>query len=613
MPGEGFSSQEDRIERRSDIEMSEDERKRIRIRSLKKKAIDASTRLTGSLRKRGKRRANGRFQSVSIEDLRDAEEEEAVDAFRIALLAKDLLPPRHDDYHTMRRFLKARRFDIGKAIHMWVEMLQWRNECGVDSILQDFMFDELEEVLHYYPHGYHGVDKGGRPVYIERLGKAEPHKLLNITTTDRYLKYHIQEFEKAFGEKFPACSIAAKKHIDSSTTILDVHGVSLMSFGKVAHDLLIRIHKIDSNNYPETLHQMLIVNAGNSFKLIWNTVKGFLDPRTTAKIHVLGNKYQNKLLEIVDSSQLPDFLGGSCTCSDEGGCLRSNKGPWNDPEIMKLVHTGQSMCSRKITCVDGEGKRHFQVKLHISKGVASKMSIIKSKSDVVGVSSPSGSRTCGFTQMNSLQKVTRDDPVPCGSLVKTYGVNRMEDVDLRGRGLTGGSINNSIWRIPSQSFLAYITRLVAQFLVKLLALLHLVLDGFGRLVSVPRANERLENRCNPYPNTASSEHQPAPLVVGEDSILPCLERLQRLEALVSELTRKPARLPPEKDNMLLESMDRIKSIEYDLQKTKKALHAAASKQVELAESVETFKETTLRVQRSKSCCLKDCKSFSMRR
>jgi hypothetical protein len=36
-------------------------------------------------------------------------------------------------------------------------------------------------------------------------------------------------------------------------------------------------------------------------------------------------------------SQLPDFLGGSCKCPGEGGCLRSNKGPWNDPDIMKVM------------------------------------------------------------------------------------------------------------------------------------------------------------------------------------------------------------------------------------------------------------------------------------
>ncbi|KAL2591906.1 hypothetical protein AAZV13_12G037000 [Glycine max] len=279
--------------------VKDEDDKKTKLGSLKKVAISASSKFKHSLQKKGRR--HSRVLAVAIEDDVDAEQLQVVHAFRQALILEELLPAKHDDHHKMLSLT------LTKQKQMWADMLQWRREFGADTIMEDFELKEIDEVQKYYSQG-HRVDKEGRPVYIEKLGQ-----------------YPVREFEKTFVVKFPACSIAAKKHIDQSTTILDVQGVGLRSLNKAARDLIQRLQKIDGDNYPESL----------------------LDPKTTSKIHVLGNKYQSKLLEIIDASELPEFLGGTCTCADKGGCMLSDKGPWNDTEIMKMVQNGEGKCKRK--------------------------------------------------------------------------------------------------------------------------------------------------------------------------------------------------------------------------------------------------------------------------
>ncbi|CAL5205631.1 unnamed protein product [Lathyrus oleraceus] len=561
-----------------EMESSEDEKKK-RVGSIKKVALSASSRFKNSFTKKG--RKHSRVMSISIEDNFDAEELTIVDAFRQTLILEELLPSKHDDPHLMLRFLRARKYDLEKTKQMWSDMLKWKKEFGADTIMEDFEFKELDEVLKYYPQGHHGVDKDGRPVYIERLGQVDCNKLLQVTSVERYLKYHVREFERTFAIKLPACSIAAKKHIDQSTTILDVQGVGLRSMNKAARDLLQRLQKIDGDNYPESLNRMFIINAGSGFRLLWNTIKSFLDPKTTSKIHVLGNKYQSKLLEIIDASELPEFLGGTCTCADKGGCMLSDKGPWNDPEILKLAQNGVGKCTRK--ALSGiEEKTIKQDETVYQKGFKE---AYPESHDVhcLSMDTPKSyavAKKCGVYQYDSF------DPVLDKGVDSSWKKTIQNDKYAVSKDCFSNNSENNSGKLSSQ------------FVGGIMALVMGIVTMFRMTSSMPRkVTEAALYGGNSVYYDGNMLKAPA---ISSNDYMTIMKRMAELEEKVAVLSTRPV-MPPEKEEMLNNALTRVTSLENLLDATKKALDDALVRQDGLQAQIDKKKKKKKKLVRIMCC------------
>lgn len=129
------------------------------------------------------------------------------------------------------KFCRARKFDLAKVVEMFAKYMEYRKENGINTILTDFVYDKRQEVAAHYPAGYCGIDKLGRPIYIELNGKCSPAGVWSVVDEPYLMRAFMHSYEFLTRKIMFSCSAERGEQVQQTLTILDMNGfgISMMS------------------------------------------------------------------------------------------------------------------------------------------------------------------------------------------------------------------------------------------------------------------------------------------------------------------------------------------------------------------------------------------------
>ncbi|KAI1826598.1 CRAL/TRIO domain-containing protein [Xylaria intraflava] len=211
------------------------------------------------------------------------------------------------------RFLRARKWDLQKALVMMISTMAWRaSEMRVDSDVmangeEDALFNEKssdeavkkqgEDFLAQMRLGKsycYGIDKAGRPICIcrARLHRAGEQ---SEDSLERYTVYLIETTRYLIAPP-----------VDTGCVVFDLTGFSIANMDYTPVKFMIRCFEA---NYPESLGVVLVHKAPWVFQGIWRIIRGWLDPVVAGKVHFTNNV--DDLEEFIAKDKLPEDMDGT--------------------------------------------------------------------------------------------------------------------------------------------------------------------------------------------------------------------------------------------------------------------------------------------------------------
>ncbi|XP_015906516.1 retinal-binding protein [Parasteatoda tepidariorum] len=259
---------------------------------------------------------------MTIAEILDPEVESKIAELK-SRVEKDMKPTMKDDKNLFHRFLVARDYNVDQAEIMLKKHLQWRKDYKTDAILtekpdSDKNYLQFLQVEPYIGYSMIGYDKDQCPVTYWASGNTDWKGIqlsVKLTMLRRY-------FVKIMEEESAVIENQSKKlgrNIKGVVSIMDLKNFSFaIATDKRFISELMNVAKVNQDNYPERLKQVVLINVPSYFTICFNFLKTVLAASILNKIQVYGSpeEYQPALLKIMDASDLPAFLGGKKTDPD---------------------------------------------------------------------------------------------------------------------------------------------------------------------------------------------------------------------------------------------------------------------------------------------------------
>ena len=250
---------------------------------------------------------------------------EAISKLRTELGEELESDPEANTFYSLERFWKGadENFELFKTrVHANLKFRRDKYEKAREVNMRD-MLRKTEGLMEA---GVYNYTKQGNPIYYQRSKKLDMSRLEELANLDNMATGMINTFERRIRIIFPIASEKFQKKITKNVVVMDLDGIPLMKvMNSKFRDLSKFGSTFSSNNYPDILEKMFIINAPYIFKGVYAVVSLWLDEKIKSKISIHSDNASKTLKELIDVELIPRDYGGTCDAKITDQC-----GPWQE-------------------------------------------------------------------------------------------------------------------------------------------------------------------------------------------------------------------------------------------------------------------------------------------